>query len=202
MSSQFRSVHPHVCERLTCLLETLARRHARVCESIKTSENHDNHVVACDQEDELLSDLSVIEEVLRMVLEIINSTLTHQLAHNSQLLYTLLYKRHIFLPFSTQPNFSDVCMNIDVVLNYLMNKLENSTTDPSVSDVLQVIEEGVLQLPKDRLHKFPELKFKYVEESSPEEFFMPYVWTLVYQSSGLYWNPSRVSLIDPIDCSA
>jgi len=27
--------------------------------------------------------------------------------------------------------------------------------------------------------KFPELKFKYVEEESPEDFFVPYVWRLV-----------------------
>lgn len=27
--------------------------------------------------------------------------------------------------------------------------------------------------------KFPDLKFKYVEEDAPEEFFIPYVWTLV-----------------------
>ena len=64
--------------------------------------------------------------------------------------------------------------------------------------VQRVIEEGVLQLPKDRLRKFPELKFKYVEESSPEEFFIPYVWTLIYQSSGLYWTPESVGLFDPL----
>ena len=56
-----------------------------------------------------------------------------------QLLYTLLYKRHVFLPFATQPNFSDICMNIDIVLNYLMNKLEKTTTDPSVADVQVLI---------------------------------------------------------------
>lgn len=82
-----------------------------------------------------LSDLSVLEEVLRMVLEILNSSLTHQMSHNPQLLYTLLYKRHVFLPFATQPNFSDICMNIDIVLGYLMNKLEKTTSDPSVADV-------------------------------------------------------------------
>lgn len=29
-----------------------------------------------------------------------------------------------------------------------------------------------------RLQKFPDLKFKYVEEEEPEEFFVPYIWTL------------------------
>ncbi|KAL4682586.1 hypothetical protein H8959_002141 [Pygathrix nigripes] len=43
--------------------------------------------------------------------------------------------------------------------------------------------------------KFPELKFKYVEEEQPEEFFIPYVWSLVYNSAvGLYWNPQDIQL--------
>lgn len=67
-----------------------------------------------------------------------------------------------------------------------------------LSSLLQeVIQHGVLHLPKDRLKKFPELKFKYVEENEPEEFFIPYVWTLVYQKSGLYWNPKCICMFDP-----
>jgi len=45
--------------------------------------------------------------------------------------------------------------------------------------------------------KFPELKFKYVEEEQPEEFFIPYVWSLVYKSSTLYWNPDHIQLFHP-----
>ncbi|PIO33090.1 hypothetical protein AB205_0153590 [Aquarana catesbeiana] len=46
-----------------------------------------------------------------------------------------------------------------------------------------------------RREKFPELKFKYVEEEQPEEFFIPYVWSLVYNSGvGLYWNPQDIQL--------
>lgn len=45
------------------------------------------------------------------------------------------------------------------------------------------------------LQKFPELKFKYVEEEQPEEFFIPYVWSLVYNSAvALYWNPHDIQL--------
>lgn len=44
------------------------------------------------------------------------------------------------------------------------------------------------------LQKFPELKFKYVEEDQPEEFFIPYVWSLVYHASQLYFNPSRIRI--------
>nr|XP_045601429.1 dymeclin-like isoform X3 [Procambarus clarkii] len=144
-----------------------------------------------------LSDVSVLEEVLRMVLEILNSVLTHQLAHNHNLVYTLLYKRHLFHPFSTHPNFQDVTQNIETVLSYLMGRLETTKRDPGVQDVQEVIQQGVLHLPKDRLKKFPELKFKYVEENEPEEFFIPYVWTLVYHKSGLYWNPKCICMFDP-----
>ena len=38
---------------------------------------------------------------------------------------------------------------------------------------------------------FPELKFRYVEDQ-PDEFFIPYVWTLVFKSSSLYWDSTRI----------
>ncbi len=44
------------------------------------------------------------------------------------------------------------------------------------------------------LQKFPDLKFKYVEEDQPEDFFVPYVWTLVAKRL-IYWNPKKVKLI-------
>ncbi|KAK7084960.1 hypothetical protein SK128_027778 [Halocaridina rubra] len=195
MSSQFRSLHPYVAQRLVSLFETLAKRHARLCESLRhidyTHDESDNDI------SDALSDISVLEEVLRMVLEILNSVLTHQLSHNHNLVYTLLYKRHLFEPFSTHPNYQDVTQNIDVILSYLMGRLETTKRDPGVQDVQEVIQQGVLHLPKDRLKKFPELKFKYVEENEPEEFFIPYVWTLVYQGSGLYWNPDCICIFDP-----
>lgn len=31
----------------------------------------------------------------------------------------------------------------------------------------------------DKLRRFPELHFTYEEEASPEDFFVPYVWTQV-----------------------
>lgn len=88
-----------------------------------------------------LGDVGVLEEVLRMVLEILNSVLTHQLAHNHNLVYTLLYKQHLFHPFSTHPNFQDVTQNIEMVLSYLMGRLETTKRDPGVQDV-QVSKSG------------------------------------------------------------
>lgn len=50
-----------------------------------------------------------------MVLEIINSCLTHRLARNPNLVYTLLYKKDVFQPFRTHSAFQDIVQNIDSV---------------------------------------------------------------------------------------
>lgn len=62
-----------------------------------------------------LQDLSVLEEVLRMVLEILNSCLSHQLVYCPNLVYTLLYKRNVFEAFRSHSAFQDIIQNIDMV---------------------------------------------------------------------------------------
>lgn len=66
---------------------------------------------SCD----VASDAAALEEVLRMVLEIINSTLISQNKSNSNFIYTLLYHQHIFEPFARHPNFQDLLHNIKAV---------------------------------------------------------------------------------------
>lgn len=60
-------------------------------------------------------DLNVIEEVIRMMLEIINSCLCNSLHHNPNLVYALLYKRELFEQFRTHPSFQDIMQNLDTV---------------------------------------------------------------------------------------
>lgn len=57
----------------------------------------------------------MLEEVLRMVLEIINSCLSHQLVYCPNLVYTLLYKKQIFEMFRSHTAFEDIIQNIDMV---------------------------------------------------------------------------------------
>lgn len=170
MSAQFSDLHPYVCQRLVGLFEILARTHARA--------NYE---------------MTAVEEALRILLEVINSCLTHQLLHNTDLVYTLLYKQHIFEPFRSHPAFQDIIQNLDMVIEFFTSRLakaENQSGD--VDQVLGLVKHAALQWPHDRLKKFPELKFKYVEEEKPEEFFIPYVWSLVAQNSNLYWDSSLI----------
>ncbi|XP_053557073.1 dymeclin isoform X1 [Bombina bombina] len=194
MSSQFRSLHQYAAQRIISLFALLSKKHNKVLEqatqSLRGSLGSDDSPLP-----DYAQDLNVIEEVIRMMLEIINSCLANSLHHNPNLVYALLYKRELFEQFRGHPSFQDIMQNIDMVISFFSSRLEQAGTDLSVERVLEVIKQGAVALPKDRLRKFPELKFKYVEEEQPEEFFIPYVWSLVYNSGvGLYWSPQDIQL--------
>lgn len=202
MSSQFHALHPYVSQRLLSLFETLAKKHTRLETKIRaqpSTNTQDSTAININNGEvtnsDLIQDLTILEEVLRMVLEIINSCLTHRLAHNPNLIYTLLYKKDIFQLFRTHSAFQDVIQNIYSVINFFSFKLEqNDQSQIGVSQVLAAIQQGTTQWPKDRLRKFPELKFRYVEEEQPEEFFIPYVWSVVCKSALLYWSAENIKL--------
>uniref|UniRef100_A0A8C8E896 Dymeclin n=2 Tax=Strigidae TaxID=30459 RepID=A0A8C8E896_9STRI len=194
MSAQFRSLHQYAAQRIISLFSLLSKKHNKVLEqatqSLRGSLSSNDSPLP-----DYAQDLNVIEEVIRMMLEIINSCLTNSLHHNPNLVYALLYKRDLFEQFRTHPSFQDIMQNIDLVISFFSSRLEQAGAELSVERVLEIIKQGAVALPKDRLRKFPELKFKYVEEEQPEEFFIPYVWSLVYNSAvALYWNPHDIQL--------
>ncbi|XP_060233023.1 dymeclin isoform X4 [Meriones unguiculatus] len=194
MSAQFRSLHQYAAQRIISLFSLLSKKHNKVLE--QATQSLSGSLSSSDVPlPDYAQDLSVIEEVIRMMLEIINSCLTNSLHHNPNLVYALLYKRDLFEQFRTHPSFQDIMQNIDLVISFFSSRLLQAGAELSVERVLEIIKQGVVALPKDRLKKFPELKFKYVEEEQPEEFFIPYVWSLVYNSAvGLYWNPQDIQL--------
>ncbi|XP_062057630.1 dymeclin [Lepus europaeus] len=194
MSAQFRALHQYAAQRIISLFSLLSKKHNKVLE--QATQSLRGSLSSSDVPlPDYAQDLSVIEEVIRMMLEIINSCLTNSLHHNPNLVYALLYKRDLFEQFRTHPSFQDIMQNIDLVITFFSSRLLQAGAELSVERVLEIIKQGVVALPKDRLKKFPELKFKYVEEEQPEEFCIPYVWSLVYNSAvGLYWNPQDIQL--------
>ncbi|TNN85330.1 Dymeclin [Liparis tanakae] len=193
MSAQFRCLHQYAAQRIISLFALLSKKHNKVLEQATQSlrgRQGDNMALP-----DYAQDLNVIEEVIRMMLEIINSCLCSSLHHNPNLVYALLYKRELFEQFRTHPSFQDIMQNLDTVIGFFSQRLEQAGSDLSVERVQEVIMKGAQALPTDRLKKFPELKFKYVEEDQPEDFFIPYVWSLVFNSGvGLHWSPHGIEL--------
>ncbi|XP_072309318.1 dymeclin [Eucyclogobius newberryi] len=193
MSAQFRCLHQYASQRIISLFALLSKKHNKVLEQATQSlrVRQGNNTALPDY----AQDLNVIEEVIRMMLEIINSCLCNSLHHNPNLVYALLYKREMFEQFRMHPSFQDIMQNLDTMIGFFSQRLEQAGSDLSVEQVQEVIMKGAQALPKDRLKKFPELKFKYVEEDQPEDFFIPYVWSLVFNSGvGLHWSPQGIEL--------
>ena len=105
-----------------------------------------------------------------------------------------------WFPLITVPA-QDLMGNITIVLVYMSSRLEQvgerKGRGLTVDEVQEVVRLGATQFPRDRcrhafifcfipnifllfgrLTKLPDLKFKYVEEDKPEDFFIPYVWSL------------------------
>uniref|UniRef100_A0A182LXY1 Dymeclin n=1 Tax=Anopheles culicifacies TaxID=139723 RepID=A0A182LXY1_9DIPT len=201
MSGQFQSLHPYVAQRLVSLFETLAKKHARLDQQLKTPNAPNGEpdvsipIGSGLTSEDMLQDLSVLEEVLRMVLEILNSCLSHQLVYCPNLVYTLLYKRNVFEAFRSHSAFQDIIQNIDMVVGFFSSRLQRvqeQRGELGVNEVLEVISKGASQWSSDRLRKFPDLKFKYVEEDAPEEFFIPYVWTLVCKAGCVHFSSETI----------
>ncbi|XP_061726310.1 dymeclin isoform X1 [Cydia pomonella] len=189
MSCEFRNLHPYVAQRLVSLFETLSKRRARLCNEIEGGDINNLELPhhAEEKTEEIVEHIQVLDEVLRMLLEIMNSCLTHQLQHNPNMVYCLLHKRQLF-----QNNPHHITQNIEMVIGYFSTRLQRvqdgAGGDLSVTEVLACIKKGAEQWSSDRLKKFPDLKFRYVEEERPEEFFTPYVWSLVTGCGGVYWS--------------
>lgn len=195
MSGQFRSLHPYVAQRLISLFETLAKKYTRLDAQLKEPVNGSVNVNVTTSPEDMLQDLNVLEEVLRTVLEILNSCLSNQLVYCPNLVYTLLYKRQVFEGFRSHNAFQDIIQNIDMVVGFFSSRLQrvqDQRGELGVTEVLEVISKGASQWSSDRLRKFPDLKFKYVEEDAPEEFFIPYVWTLVCKYGCVHFSSESI----------
>jgi hypothetical protein len=131
MSSQFQNLHTYITQKIISLFNLLSRKHTKILDKIKqqskqeytasaTTITNNIQTLASNDENfnESIQDLSIIEDVMRMVLEIINSCLTHTLRYNTNLIYALLYNRDIFDNYRAHPSFQDILQNIDTV-NYL-----------------------------------------------------------------------------------
>lgn len=145
-------------------------------------------------------------EYLRIVLEILHACVAPRvLSHNLNLVYALLHKRSVLEPLGLNARFVDLVEGLREVLSHFaaaldqeFEKRDGAWAEEDVREVLQVACRswrgggGSSQSAADNL---ADLRFSYVEEASPEDFFVPYVWSLVVeQTPDLMWDPARTLL--------
>jgi len=144
MSSKFHSLHPYVCQRINSLFQLLAKKRTKIIATLNSSSP-----AGAEPELDLVQDLGIIEELMRMVLEIINSCLTNQLGHNADLVYSILYNKALYAQFRAHPTFQDVMQNVDLVITSFSHEIDN-TEDKSIETLRALIEAKANKFPRDR----------------------------------------------------
>lgn len=205
MSAYFRNLHSYACQRIFSLLTLLVKKRRKVTEKLANhhvgvvgasgTNPHGSVALEMESHQDYASELSVLIEVLRMLLEILNSCLTGSgMRQNVNLIYALLREKEVFDDFRNHPGFQDILQNIDTIVAFFGARLTETNESQTMEEVHEEIKKAMLQVPSHQLKKFPDLKFRYVEEESPEEFFVPYVWSLAFNRSNVFWNPGCVQL--------
>nr|CDJ90438.1 Dymeclin domain containing protein [Haemonchus contortus] len=192
MSAYFKYLSPVVCQKMIALLELLTKRHVKMVEHMRSNSGQDS---TDGSSPSYHDDVTALEEGIRTLLEIINSALCGNLRNNPHLIYTLLYHRNLFDSYQQHPMFQDLLPNIAMVISHFSSKVLNVRAGDG-NAIMEVIEKEALVLPTDRLAKFPELRFRYVEDENTVDFFVPYVWRLTIQHSTIPFESSRVKLFN------
>src|SRR5690554_5112167 len=103
-------------------------------------------------------DIIIYGDLVTLVLEIINSTLTHKLKANPQLVYSLLHKQEMFAYFRNDLKFKDLIHNIEQAVNYFQVKVsEANIKAPTPEEVAQVIQTASRTWPPNLMKTFPDI---------------------------------------------
>ena len=124
MSSQFRSIHAYPAQKIFELISALTKRH-KLYKIKLTEPDHPDGQTALNMEPErnYLEEIQVLEEVIRMLLEIVNSCLSIGIhRQNYHLVYALLQKRTVFSQLKKHPSFADVLQNIETIIDFFGGK--------------------------------------------------------------------------------
>ncbi|CAG8611385.1 12604_t:CDS:10, partial [Ambispora leptoticha] len=183
MSITVQDIHPYVSQRLVNLFDIVAKRYQKL-------------KIKAQQGDENSTDILIYEDLACLVLEIVNAIISCKLNSNPQLIYALLHKKDMFTHFLTVPRFSLLIANVNNVIDYFNTRVSAANIKaPSTEEIAEIIETATRTWPPGRLQEFPELKFQYEESMYPENFFCPYIWTIIYQRFWIYWDEEKSHLL-------
>ena len=178
VAAKIQNLHSIPTQKVINAFEVIAKRYKIVSKN--------KHSEECN--------ISLIEGILHIVLALINSVLAKNLTSNPQLVYNLIYRKEVFTEFRTHPEFGMLIANIFSVVEFFEAQLKIHAVFNTSDEGLAILEELSRKWPANGLRHFPEQKYKYCEEVQPDEFFIPYIWTLVYRHSGLYWEHAKIRL--------
>jgi len=213
MAPLLRGLHPHAARSLVSLCDLFARKYLKTARAAEAkadataAEGADAAGPDAAEGGESSEALQVSIDFLRIALEAVNLVLCAGPALNEHLVYALLERQAVFAPLRDHELFRDLIENIDLVLEHFGATLRSQPSgEPgdavwSVQTVLTHIRDAGREWRADRMRQMADLKFTYEQEPSPEEFFTPYIWSVVYERAAIDWAPERIVLfpLEPAD---
>ncbi|KAG8370268.1 hypothetical protein BUALT_Bualt14G0099200 [Buddleja alternifolia] len=197
MAPHVHRLSAYASQRLVSLFDMLSRKYNKLAEIKNDKMNMADSDLKVDSlPEDPSAELHIYTDFLRLVLEILNAILTYALPRNPEVVYAIMHRQEVFLPFKTHPRFNELLENIYTVLDFFNSRMDAQKTvgEWSVEKVLQVIINNCRSWRGEGMKMFTQLRFTYEQESHPEEFFIPYVWQLVLSRSGFTFNPNNINL--------
>uniref|UniRef100_K3WTM7 Dymeclin n=1 Tax=Globisporangium ultimum (strain ATCC 200006 / CBS 805.95 / DAOM BR144) TaxID=431595 RepID=K3WTM7_GLOUD len=175
------------------------------------------------EKETLVQKRSAYVEFIRLLLGVVSSCLKAKLLpRNPQLIYSLLYRAETFAALQCHPEFTHQVYNGPVwnTLARFRAIVDSKTTPEDVLDVdtvLAIIRAECVSLlaassssgmasssaaAKNRrgasLDDDEDASYRYEEEAYPEQFFVPYVWKLIFeQTPDFCWKVDKITLFAP-----
>ncbi|EPS59670.1 hypothetical protein M569_15135, partial [Genlisea aurea] len=198
MAPHFHRLSSYASQRLVSLFDMLSRKYHKLAEIENAKMNAANGYPNVDNvPDDTSAELHMYSDFLKLVLEILNAVLTYALPRNPEVVYAVMHRQLIFLPYKNHPRFSELLENIYTVLDFFNSGVDSEETESSDWSVERVLEAIINQSRSWRgegMKVFSQLRFAYKQEKHSEEFFVPYAWQLVLSGGEFDFNLERLHL--------
>ncbi|KAK6146036.1 hypothetical protein DH2020_019905 [Rehmannia glutinosa] len=142
MAPHVHRLSAYASQQLVSLFDMLSRKYNKLAEVKNDKMNMADGVLRGDSlPEDPSAELHIYTDFLRLVLEILNSILTYALPRNPEVVYAIMHRQEVFLPFKNHPRFNELLENIYTVLDFFNSRIDAQEMDDewSVEKVLQVI---------------------------------------------------------------
>ncbi|KAK6122694.1 hypothetical protein DH2020_043563 [Rehmannia glutinosa] len=142
MAPHVHRLSAYASQQLVSLFDMLSRKYNKLAEVKNDKMNMEDGVLRGDSlPEDPATELHIYTDFLRLVLEILNSILTYALPRNPEVVYAIMHRQEVFLPFKNHPRFNELLENIYTVLDFFNSRIDAQEMDDewSVEKVLQVI---------------------------------------------------------------
>lgn len=197
MAPHVHRLSAYASQRLVSLFDMLSRKYNKLAEITNDKMNTGDGALRGDSlAEDPSAELHIYTDFLRLVLDILNAILTYALPRNPEVVYAIIHRQEVFLPFKNHPRFNELLENVYQVLDFFNSRIDAQKLDGewSVEKVLQLIVDYSRSWRGEGMKTFTQLRFTYEQESHPEEFFIPYVWQMVLSQRAFTFNASSINL--------